>query len=164
METLRSKLEQEKAVEAVTIKKARETTYIQSPGLADAIRAARNLSLEIKSLELGLKEHKEQIVSVARDYIDAAGTLTFIVDNIHCKVTFGYECVIPKEHVDVVRRILGERFDDLVRTKISYYGTSKLIDMAVDGDRGKAIAECLVINEKTPRVSFEEREAFQESR
>lgn len=157
METLRSRrMDQETAVEAVTLKKGRETTSIQVPRLADTIRSARTLSLEIKSLEPALKEYKEQIAGVARDYIDAAGTLTFIVDGTPCKVAFGYECVIPEEHVAEVRRLLGERFDDLVRTKITYNGTSKLIDMAADGDRGKAIAGCLVIKEKTPRVSFEE--------
>ncbi|MEW6115356.1 MAG: hypothetical protein AB1553_00440 [Nitrospirota bacterium] len=156
MTTMAAKLGKAGAVETVTLKKGRETTTISVPRLADTIRSARGLTIEMKSLEPALKEYRDYIASVAKDYIDASGTLTFIIDGIRCKVTFGYECVIPEEHVAEVRRLLGERFDDLVRTKITHSGTSKLIDMAADGDRGKAIAGCLVIKEKTPGVSFED--------
>lgn len=156
METLRSRrMDQETAVEAVTLKKGRETTSIQVPRLADTIRAARGLYLDMKALEPAYREYVEMIASVAKDYIDSSGSLTFEVDGISCRVRFSYVCQIPAEHIDEVRRLLGDRFEDLVRTKIKYEGTTKLIDMAADGDRGKEIAKHLVVRESAPSLKFE---------
>jgi hypothetical protein len=140
----------------VIIKKGRETSSLNSPKLAEIIMAAQRLNIEMKALEPALKEYKEQIALAARDYIDASGTLTFIVDGVYCRVTFGYECVILEEKVSEVRRILGNRFEDLVKVKTVYNGTTKLIDMAADGDSGKALAACLTVKEKTPSIRFDE--------
>lgn len=153
MQTLREYAEIKS--QEVIIKKGKEQWSLKDSTLADVIRLANNLTNEMKALEPSLKEYKTHIAKVAKDYIDASGTVTFIVDGIQCKITFGYECVIPEENVEEVKRILGDRFEDLVRTKIKHEGTMKLIDMAADGDRGQAIAKCLVIKEKTPSIRFE---------
>lgn len=150
MQRLREEVNQE-----VTVKKGKEKFVIKDAKLAEAVLRAYNIWLDMKSFEPAMQEYKNYIAKIAKDYIDTSGTLTFSVDNVSCRVTFGYECVIPEENIDEVKRILGDRFEDLVRIKIKYEGTSKLIDMAADADRGQKLAECLVIREKAPTIRFE---------
>lgn len=139
----------------IRLKKGREEIIVTDQRLADLITSAYNLSLEIKAIEPALKEYKEEIASIAKDYLDEAGTVTFIIDSIACRITFGYECVVHPEKIEELKKILGDRFDDLVKTKVIYNGTSKLIELASDGDRGRPIAECLIIKEKSPAIRFE---------
>src|SRR3989338_6744 len=138
----------------VILKKGRETIILHNRGFVERIKAAYGISRDSKELELSLKEYKENISEIARGYLEENGTLRFIVDGIVCSVTFGNECVIKEEHVDEVKKLLGDRFPDLVRTKIKYEGTMKLIELAA-GDRGKEIAKHLIVKEKSPSIRFE---------
>ena len=158
MATRASKLKKQE-IEAlqnkVVVRVGRKEKEIIHSGLAETIRAAYGLTLDLKAMEPSLKEYKSYIVKTANDFLDENGTVSFIVDDIVCKVTFGYECVVPEEKVEELKRILGERFYDLVRIKTRYEGTAMLIELACDGDKGREIASCIVVNKKSPAIRFE---------
>lgn len=141
------------------VKKGKDQIACHDRVFADNIRLACGLMADIRKIDPMLKAQKEVIAERAREYIDNAGTVTFIVDEISCKVTFGYECTIPEGNIEEVRRLLGDRFEDLVKVKTVYNGTSKLIEMAADADRGRAIAKHLVVKEKSPSIQITEETA-----
>ncbi|MBI3584227.1 MAG: hypothetical protein HY096_09820 [Nitrospinae bacterium] len=147
----------------VIIKKGREQWKIEDVKLAEVINEAWNLNTDLKEMKHQYDELKDYIEDAARNYLEENGTLRFAVDGIICSVTFGNECVIDEEHIDEVKRLLGDRFPDLVRTKIKYEGTMKLIELAADGDRGKEIAKHLIVKEKSPSVRFEFEEIKKEA-
>lgn len=160
MATMLSKLKKKELEKEVLIKMGiKEKRVIRDSELAGAIELAMGFYRAIKDIEPQLKSQKETIASKAKAYIDDKGTVTFIVDTeewglVECKVTFQYEAVIPEDRVEELRSILGGRFDDLVRVKTTYYATSKLIELATDGDRGKDIAGCITVKEKAAQISF----------
>ena len=47
--------------------------------------------------------------------------------------------------------LLGDRFDDLVTTKVSYSPTQKLKEMSLQDD---GLKKCLTVKEKAPTVTI----------
>lgn len=140
----------------VRIKQGRIEAVVGDNRLAEAVEYARNLYLEIKAIEPAFKEYKEIILAAAKRYMDEdKGSITFIAGDASCKVTFRYECVVPEEAVGELKNLLGKRFDDLVKTRVSYTGRQKLIDEAADADRGKALAGLVEIKGLSPQFKFE---------
>lgn len=160
MATMMSKLAQKEQEKEVIIKfGTKEKRLVKDSQLAEAIELAYGFYKTFKDIDSQLKGQKKIITDKARFFLNDKGTVTFIVDTdefgvVECKVTFQYEAVIPTECVEDVRRILGDRFNDLVRVKTVYTATPKLIELATDADRGKEIAENIVIKEKTAQISF----------
>lgn len=137
----------------------KEKRVINDRELYGAVELAVGFMRTLKEIEPQYKAQKEVIARKAKSFIDDKGTVTFLVDTegwglIECKVTFQYEAVIPDDKVKEVKRILGERFNDLVRTKTTYYATKNLIKLATDADKGKELAECIVVKEKAAQISF----------
>jgi len=139
----------------VVIKQGREQTDFFDVDLAEAVRAYRRLKADMAAFEPTIGQLKEQIVAKARRQLNGKGTVRFIVDDKPLKVTFGYACVIPEEHVAKVRELLGERFIDLVRVKTEYSGTQTLIDLASDADEKHPVRAYLVIKEESPKLELE---------
>lgn len=161
MATMMSKLKGKKTEEAEIIVKIgpKERRVINDSELKGAVELAVGFMRDLKEIEPQYKTQKEVIARKAKAFIDDKGTVTFIIDTeewglVECKVTFQYEAVIPEGRVEALRSILGGRFDDLVRVKTTYYATPKLIELATDADKGKEVAECIVVKEKAAQISF----------
>jgi len=159
MATMASKIKKalnpQEDIERVTVKKGKKAYEIADNKLAEIIRSARKTNIELSALKETYEEFKRYIINIARDNIEDEGTVTFITEEgIECKVTFGYDCIIPEEHVEEARKILGDKFEALVRIKTKYEGTSKLIEFATDADKGGEIAKYVVVKEKPPQISF----------
>jgi len=127
--------------------------------LAVAILSAFVTKEDMKRLEKVYQEYKSYIVEEAKSYLKGAQTVSFIVpidekDKVECKVVFGYEYVIPPEHVEEVKAILGDKFEALVNVKTEYRATKKLVEMACDADNRGELAKYIEIKEKSPVVSF----------
>lgn len=164
MATMMSKLRKkekdaEESSEVIVKMGLKDKRVISDRELSGAIELAVGFVRTLKEIEPQLKVQKEVIARKAKTFIDDKGTVTFIVDTeewglVECKVTFQYEATIPEGKVEDLKRILGKRFEDLVRTKTTYLATQKLIELAADADRGKEIAECITIKEKAAQISF----------
>ena len=105
---------------------------------------------KIDALNEVLKGYKSGLVEKAREIIgdSEAQTLTFVAGDDAVKVSFGYDIKIDDEAALV--ELLGERFDDLVKTVVSYKPETKLKEMALEDD---GIKSCLKIKEKTPSIA-----------
>lgn len=160
MATMMSKLKKTEQGKEVLVKMGlKEKRVIKDTELAEAVELAVGFYRALKDIEPQFKTQKAVIAKKAKNYIDDKGTVTFIVDTeeyglVECKVTFQYEAVIPQEHIEEVKRILGSRFDDLIKTKTTYVATPKLIELATDADRGKEVAQYIFIKEKAAQISF----------
>lgn len=76
-------------------------------------------------------------------------SLTFLNEDKAVKVSFSWDININDEAT--LTELLGDRFDDLVTTKIAYTPTAKLKEMSLQDD---GIKQCLSIKEKQPQVSI----------
>lgn len=154
--TMQAKVEKadKKAKALVSIKVGKTTKVMENEELANRLREGLDLVIKGKKLEEGLKIIKEYVAPIADELKGDSGTITIKTDTVLCKVTFGYECVLPEENVAEARRILGRRFDDLVREKTTWTGNSELIDLASDADQGKAIRGLIKIKKKSPSITF----------
>ena len=64
-------------------------------------------------------------------------------------MAFGWDINISDEAT--LTELLGDRFDDLVTTKVSYTPTSKLKEMSLQDD---GLKKCLTVKEKAPAVTI----------
>ncbi len=142
----------------ITIKFGKDTREITDADLADVLKRAYMLYSVMQELKEEYDEEKKRLISKARTYIGDKGTITFVHSGIEVKITFQHEVIIPNDKVEQLKKLLGERFNDLVKTKTIYYATANLIDMAVDADRGKEIAECIIVKEKGVQIKWKEQE------
>lgn len=159
MATMLSKLRKQEEQKKVVVKMGKEKRVITDLELANAIKFGIGFYRSLKEIEPQLKKQKSIIATKAKAYINDKGTVTFIIDDeewgvVECKVTFQYEAVISEEHIEEVKRILGKRFNDLVRVKTIYSATPKLIDLVVDADNGKELANYIIVKEKAAQISF----------
>ncbi len=97
-----------------------------------------------------LKTLKEKIVGKARAILASRdeASITLALDDIAVKVSFAWDNKIVKE--DDLKLVLGDRFADLVITKVSYAPTDRLKELSLDDE---LISSCIQIKEKAPAVS-----------
>jgi len=129
----------------VVVKVGSSKTQIENSSLAETILRAFNLKKEIESITPTYDEAKSHIINVARTFLDEYGTVNFEVKTplgvIAVKVTFQYEAVIDPENVHAVREVLKDQFKALVRTKIKYVATKRLMEILCSAD--EPLAELL---------------------
>lgn len=157
MATMKAKLQGIKNGDPITVKKGKTSSLIAfDPDLVEAIRDFHKISEQKEALKSPAEKAKKTIADKAKPHLGEAGTLTFeIKENaeevLRSKVTFGYTCVIPKENIPEVRKILGKRFDDLVRTKNTFEGNQTFIDECTT-EKGAALKDLAELKEKSPVV------------
>ena len=98
-----------------------------------------------------LKTIKDEICSKAKEIlkdVDETG-VTLIAGDDSVKVAFGWDINISDEAT--LTELLGDRFDDLVTTKVSYTPTAKLKEMSLQDD---GLKKCLTVKEKAPTVTI----------
>ena len=98
-----------------------------------------------------LKTIKDEICSKAKVFLKDADetTVTLIAGENSVKVAFGWDINISDEAT--LTELLGDRFDDLVTTKVSYAPTAKLKEMSLIDD---GLKQCLTVKEKAPTVTI----------
>ncbi|MCT7613504.1 hypothetical protein N5U20_09825 [Aliarcobacter butzleri] len=119
--------------------------------LEEAIRNFVEIKKEIDLNNELLKAIKEDIVKEAKEVlksVDETG-VTFVAGNNSLKVAFGWDINISDEAT--LTELLGDRFDDLVTTKVSYSPTQKLKEMSLQDD---GLKKCLTVKEKAPTVTI----------
>lgn len=138
-----------------------ENTTVVGWYLLNQIKRAARLQAEAAYVELRLKEVKDSIVAEAlnRGDLTEEGSVTYIVDGILCRVSSGYDYLIPPESKAALQGLLGNEFYDLVDVAVEYRPRQRLIEMACDGDKGAEIRKCLSIRLRAPQVTI-----LQESR
>lgn len=120
-------------------------------GLQEAISSFVELKKEIDLQNENLKAVKEVIVAKAKEIlkdVDETG-VTLIAGDESVKVAFGWDINISDEAT--LTELLGDRFDDLVTTKVSYTPTAKLKEMSLQDD---GLKKCLTVKEKAPTVTI----------
>ncbi|QKF64577.1 hypothetical protein [Campylobacter corcagiensis] len=120
--------------------------------LIRAVEDFCDLKLAIDELNEKLKPLRELIGEFAKEMLKSknAATINFILDSDSgVKVSLGYDVKISDE--SNLRLILGERFDDLVKTTTLFKPEKKLQELALNDD---GIKGCLDIREKTPYISL----------
>ena len=119
--------------------------------LEEAIRNFVEIKKEIDLNNELLKAIKEDIVKEAKEVlksVDETG-VTFITGDDSVKVAFGWDISVSDEAT--LAELLGDRFDDLVTTKVSYTPTAKLKEMSLQDD---GLKQCLNVKEKAPTVTI----------
>ena len=120
-------------------------------GLREAISSFVELKKEIDLQNENLKAVKEVLVAKAKEIlkdVDETGVTLIDGDN-SVKVAFGWDINISDEAT--LTELLGDRFDDLVTTKVSYTPTAKLKEMSLQDD---GLKKCLTVKEKAPTVTI----------
>lgn len=120
-------------------------------GLQEAISSFVQLKKEIDLQNENLKAVREVLVAKAKEIlkdVDETG-VTLIAGDDSVKVAFGWDINISDEAT--LTELLGDRFDDLVTTKVSYTPTAKLKEMSLQDD---GLKKCLTVKEKAPTVTI----------
>ncbi|MEM4958590.1 MAG: hypothetical protein QXX12_01800 [Nanopusillaceae archaeon] len=140
MKALKEKTEDKKG-NFITIKVGSQSFSIENAVMAETLLRAYRLKKEIEALEPTFQELKNQIINFARTFLGDHGSITFTVPlspeeggKLEVKLTFQYEAIIDSEHISEVKRILGDQFSSLVRTKVKYVGTKRLLELLHTGD------------------------------
>ena len=118
--------------------------------LEEAIKGFLGVKMEMDTLGDKLNAYKEIIATKAKEELKESdnATCTFGVDAGNVKVSFGWDIKVADE--PKLRIILGERFDDLVKSSTTFTPVSKLKEMALDDD---GLKSCLSIKEKSPSLA-----------
>lgn len=94
---------------------------------------------------------KREIADFAKEYLDdkKASTLLMICDDRKVKASFPLELEIIKP--EMLRKILGERYDDLVEERVNFKPSSRLKELALKDD---GLRECCNIKDKAPIIGI----------
>lgn len=136
----------------VVVKMGRKEEVIEDKALLEMIKGCKALISELRRIEPELSKYKCHIAGRARSIMDGSGTLSFIVDGISCKVTLRHEATIPPENVREMKRLLGQRFNDLIRVKHKYICSPNLISEL----REKGLENLIELKEISPQLSWQE--------
>jgi hypothetical protein len=114
----------------VAVRQAGQRRTINDPELSDAVRRAYILWRRLKTLEAELSEAKGLIARRAEELGGGGSTISFGAGDVTCTITSRHEALIPEENVVKLKKLLGRRFKDLVRTKVRYLATCRLVEEA----------------------------------
>jgi hypothetical protein len=120
----------------VTVIQGGSKSRIRDPELARAVSGAHSLWLRMRELEAELAKARAIIAGRAGELVDSGVTVSFESGGIRCTVAFRREATVPEENVAALKKLLGRRFKDLVRTKVSYTATRRLLEQAGDDELG----------------------------
>jgi len=92
---------------------------------------------------------KEQLDAINAELIEAHGTGCALVVTGICRASLASRQTVKIADAERLEAVLGGRYPDLVKEKVSYQADDKLVEMACDGDEPlqPAIAACLCISQ-----------------
>ena len=131
------------------VKIGREVTEQKDRGAEGSVADFVEIKTEIDALNEKLKVAKEVLIEKAVEILgdDETSTITFSVDDDSVQISFGYDIKVKDE--DTLRKILADRFDDLVTTKTTFTPDKKLKEMALEDD---CLHECMSVKAKAPAL------------
>jgi len=135
----------------VVVIRGRVRQVIADSRLSSAIKKAFALYQQAKAVEPELSEARNFIAERARDFMGEGGTVSLQAGGITCTVTARYEAVIPEDNLKEVKRLLGRRFNELVRVRKKYLGSRLLIDEAASDER---IRKLLTVRQLSPQFKW----------
>jgi hypothetical protein len=116
----------------VTVTSGRRKSSIVDAELADAVGRAHSIWLGLRDLEARLSDAKAIIARRAEELRGGRATVSLQAGGVRCTVSVRHEALVPEENVQALRKLLGRRFRDLVRKRVHYSATSRLIEQAED--------------------------------
>jgi len=140
----------------IIVKRGNAREIIRDRRLFRAIRRASALNRRVRALEPELSEARTLIAKRAKDF-SSRGKVSFEAGGARLSVTSRYEAMIPEGRVDEARRLLGRRFNELVRVKTTYHAAMFFAEDTRSG-RDPALREAgklIVLRETAPRFSWE---------
>ncbi|MBI4824773.1 MAG: hypothetical protein HY805_11195 [Nitrospirae bacterium] len=137
----------------VVVKMGRKERVIQDKALAGVIKGCKELVSELRGIEPELSKYKNHIVGCAKRFMGTSGTLCFIVDDVSLKVTLRHEAVIPPENISEIKRLLGQRFRDLIRVKHRYVCSQNLLLELKE----KGLESLMELKELSPQLTWQEK-------
>lgn len=131
------------------VKIGRETTKQKDRNAEGSVADFVEIKTEIDELNEKLKVAKEVLIDKAVEILgdDETSTITFSVDDDSVQISFGYDIKVKDEAT--LRKILADRFDDLVTTKTTFTPDKKLKEMALEDD---GLHECMSVKAKAPAL------------
>jgi hypothetical protein len=143
------------AYEAKCIIKTGRKEAKGSAALGRLVSDGLDIKREIDLLQGRLDLINAEIVAKTGQFFDdGLGTVHVHVGAIDCKIT--KRDIVAITDGEALRGVLKKRFDDLVRTKITYAPERRLIEMATDADdlKGRRAAAYLAIKPAKPAVVY----------
>ena len=136
---------------AVIAKIGKNEFKIDDETLGESILNFIDTTAKIRALNENLKELKAKLSSVANELLSDTEALNIsLISTSGAGVKIGLGFDVKIEDKENLREILGDKFDLLVKTKISYEPEKRLREMALIDD---GIKECSIIKEKAPCFS-----------
>lgn len=127
-----------------------QAVCISDPELAAALARAYEIHKTIRALEPERLLARGLIARRAAELLkDEQGTVTFKVGALAITVNRRQETLIPEDNVTEVRRLLGRRFSELVRTRRAYVGRPALLEQA-----GARLRALLRFRQLSPRFTW----------
>lgn len=136
----------------VVVRQKGTRKVVRDRRLSEAIMRASELSRRARAMEPELSEARALIAGRAREFTGPGGTVSFEAGGVLLSVTARYEAVIPEDKVAEARRLLGRRFNELVRVKRKYRGTRGLLEEA--GGPGGPLEGLIIMKEASPRFTW----------
>ncbi|GAB4389021.1 MAG: hypothetical protein Kow0025_11840 [Thermodesulfovibrionales bacterium] len=140
----------------VEVRRKGAVDAVVDPELAEALSSALALRERAEEVERELAERKALIAERARRFTGEAATVTFAAGGVACRVARRFEAEVPEGSVGALRRLLGGRFRDLVRTKTRRMATKALLEEAA---RRGDLAGHIAVRELSPQFTFSRRQA-----
>jgi hypothetical protein len=136
----------------LVVKIGRDEHEITDPTLRTNILSAWDLTTSKKVNDEKLSPLKGFIAEAARNHGKDNQTITFIVDGVQCKITFGKEAKILAQNVDRIKALLPDsNIDDLVKSKVTFFPEKRLIELAA---KNPELAELITVSDKAPAFEF----------
>ncbi|AIR80158.1 TPA: hypothetical protein RPW15_001860 [Campylobacter fetus subsp. venerealis] len=134
------------------VKIGKTETKIHDKSLENAVNEFAYLKQKIDSLNDELKAFKEIIINKASEQLLGSDSLSVSFESMNenkVKVSFGWD--VKVSNPDTLAVLLGDKFDLLVKSEMTYKAEKRLKELALNDD---GLKECLEIKEKAPSVSL----------
>ncbi|TCS69743.1 hypothetical protein EDC61_11943 [Sulfuritortus calidifontis] len=144
--------------------KEQETATVAKAGLPAGEKILRDggevVPLDAASIRLVMQgwqikkqidELKAALDEVNAQIIEAHGTDCSLIVRGVCRASIAEREAVKVTDAARLKAVLGDRFDDLIRTEVAYKAEARLIEMACDGDEPlqPAIAACLTVGKSS---------------
>jgi hypothetical protein len=131
----------------------KEERQVRDRGLSLALKKGFELQKRAERIEADLDAIKALVSKRAHDALRGQrGSVSFQTGRLTLKVSSRQEAMVPEENISKLRRLLGRRFQELIRVKNIYTGSPKLIALA-----DARISKLINIKKLRPRFNWQKR-------
>jgi len=159
MATITAAEKKERRGALVTVRQGGEALEVEDAGLSRSLARAFALWRSLKSTEAEFSREKEAIFRRAGEIAGGGSAATIESEGVSLTITPRHEALVPEENVPALRRLLGRRFKDLVRTRTRHLATGRLL-----GEAGPEVLALLELNALSPQFRWGLMEPSEENR